>query len=204
MNTLQPGFTLEERKREIIRLVDASLRAGGNKASDLQLAVIKANVSTAEIDEYFGGVSQLLIEMITAQTDLLLQTLAEDRLAAASLEDVLAAFGNAVTSAYHNSCLASLYRIALTEATRHTGVSREFFERGPGRLTKQLAWVLERHRRAGRVRDGDMHLRADHFLAILRDGLVVPGDRVLAPEDLDALVKDAVSLMCRGIKRGDA
>ena len=202
MSILQETHTAEDRKREIIRLVAESLQAENDRVSDLELIVRKANISTAEVMEYFGSVNQLLMQMMTALADSLLRPLDDHPPPEASLETVLLAFGENLANAYRNSYLTGLYRIALTEATRHTGVGQEFFQRGLGRVTRRLAEVLEQYHRAGRIRDGDMRLYAEHFLALVRDTLEFPGSRASPGGDTRAVVTDAVSIMCNGIAKG--
>lgn len=202
MSILQETYTAEDRKREIIRVVAESLQAESDRASDLELIVRKANISTAEVTECFGSMNQLLMQMMTALADSLLQPLDDHPAPETSLETVLLAFGENLANAFRNSYLTGLYRIALTEATRHTGVGQEFFERGPGRVTGRLAEVLEQYHRAGRIRDGDMRLYADHFHALVLNTLEFSGDRSSSGGDTRAVVADAVSIMCNGIARG--
>lgn len=109
MSILQETHTAEDRKREIIRLVAESLQAENDRASDLELIVRKANISTAEVMEYFGSVNQLLMQMMTALADSLLRPLDDHPPPEASLETVLLAFGGNLANAYRNSYLTGLY-----------------------------------------------------------------------------------------------
>lgn len=207
MSTRQETDTVEDRKREIIRLVAEAFQAENDRVSNLELVIRKANISTAEVTECFGSVNQLLLQMVTALTDSVLVPLDDHAVSEASLESVLLAFGENVVNGYRNSYVTGIYRIALTEATRHTGMAQELFERGPGRITERLAEVLEQYHRAGTIRDGDMRLYADHFLALLgRDTLEFFGDHSFSGGDRRAavadVVADAVSILCSGIAEG--
>ena len=124
MSTRQETYTVEDRKREIIRLVAESLQAENDRVSDLELIIRKANISTAEVTEYFGSPSQLLLRMMTALTDSLLIPLDDHPASEASLETVLLTFGENLANAYRNTYVTGLYRIALTEANPRQTIGR--------------------------------------------------------------------------------
>jgi len=116
----------------------------------------------------------------------------------------LIAFGNGLADAYASSHLVALYRIALTEATRHTGIGRDFFDRGPGRLTTCLARYLEDVKGRGKpLRLVDAKLAADNFLSLLRDNLELfdgtPDPRISSPDGHVSAVVEAVDLFCHGV-----
>ena len=80
--------------------------------------------------------------MVLDLSDVLIKLLVH-HMADRTLRDVLIEFGNVSPISYSCSHLIAHYRIVLTEATRHPGIGREFFERGPGRLGVCLAEYLQ-------------------------------------------------------------
>jgi hypothetical protein len=112
-------------------------------------------------------------------------------------------FGQCVTDVYASSHLRGLYRIAITESIRHTGLGRDFYEVGPGRLKERLADFLQIAQAEGALRRADPHLLASHFLALLRANLdlgdIFPHDLATRPVAGDAYVRYVVDLFCRGL-----
>ena len=107
-------------------------------------------------------------------------------------------------NAYSVSHLIALYRIAWTEATRHSGIGREFFEQGPGKLTMCLAEYLERStRRFNQFRIDNPKCIADNFLSLLIENLdlsdAITATRTSSAKDHNDAVIEAVELFCHGI-----
>ena len=80
-------------------------------------------------------------------------------------------FGQGLAEAYSFSHLRGLYRIAITESIRHSGLGRKFYELGPNVLTQRLASFLEEAQQAGAIGPVDSRLAAEHFLSLVRVGL---------------------------------
>jgi hypothetical protein len=122
------------------------------------------------------------------------------------LRQRLLEFGQCVTDIYATSHLRGLYRIAITESIRHTGLGRGFYEVGPGRLTQRLADFLQIAQAEGALRRVDPHLLASHFLSLLRANVDVvdtfPHDLAASPVARGAYVRNVVDLLCDGINGG--
>jgi AcrR family transcriptional regulator len=189
-----------DRRSEIIHGVADVLKRESVRASDMETVVSKAGVSTSEVQQYFGGYNKLLMEMVSDLTESLLIPL-NISLSEQSIYSTLHNFGIGLANAYSNSHLVGLYRIALTEATRHVGLGKEFFDRGPGCLTERLAAYFHAGYRSGLIRDGDMKLRADHFLALLRDNLEFSGANPAQDGKAEEAVTDAVEIICTGLAK---
>jgi len=145
----------------------------------------------------------LILEMVSDLSGALIKPLQQHEKHHA-LRDVLIEFGRLVVDAHSVSHLVSLYRIALTEATRHSGIGREFFERGPGKLTTCLAQYLARiaTKSDGLQIDNPMRL-ADAFLSLLGDNLEIFDTTTIAGTPCakgrsDAVI-EAVEMFCRGV-----
>jgi hypothetical protein len=121
-----------------------------------------------------------------------------------TVRDELTEFGNLLASIYSVSHLTALYRIALTEAIRHSGIGREFFERGPGKLTLCLAQYLEYAvRRFNQLRIDNPKRVAENFLSLLSDNLdlsdAMTATRTSSAKDRCDAVSEAVELFYHGI-----
>ncbi|UWZ84372.1 TetR/AcrR family transcriptional regulator C-terminal domain-containing protein [Occallatibacter riparius] len=192
-----------EARTEIIAKVAFVLRQERATATYIESAVGKAGIDRELIIAVFGSMHGLILEMISELTDVLVRPLHRSQIHQ-TLRDVLIEFGGCVVDTHSTSHLVALYRIALTEATRHSGIGRKFFERGPGRLTTCLAQYLERiSAEFNRCQiDNSMRL-ADAFLSLLGDNLELFNERASAGkgcvQNQDDAVIEAVDLFCRGI-----
>jgi hypothetical protein len=190
-------------RKDVIGRVAIVLRKERARATDIKSAVEKAGFNENEVNAIFGSMHGLTLEMVSDLSDGLIKPLGDsnrDR----PVRDVLIEFGNGLADAYASSHLVALYRIALTEATRHTGIGRDFFDRGPGKLTVCLSKYLEEAtHRTKRLRLLDPKLAADNFLSLLRDNLELsdgtPDPRIASPEGHNSAVVEAVNLFCHGV-----
>ena len=194
--------TNEPRESLISKVADL-LREERARATDIESAVDKAGIDRDEITATFGSMHGLILEMVSDLSGALIQPL-EEHATDRPMREVLIEFGDRLADAYCASHLIALYRIALTEATRHTGIGREFFDRGPGKLTMCLAQYLEHSARgSNQLRIKNPNLAADNFLSLLRDNLELSVRMTAtrtssAKADNDAVV-EAVELFCHGI-----
>jgi AcrR family transcriptional regulator len=189
-----------DRREQILRCVASLLQEDGARATDVESIVAKAGVSDVEVRRYFGGFNELVVEMASQLTDSLLMPLNASPMDQA-LNGTLLRFGTGLAAAYGASHLAGLYRIALTDASRHVDLGKEFYLRGPGRVTEALAAYFQAGQRAGLVKDGDTRLLADHFLALLRDRLDLSGSSPNREGEPSAVAAKAVDVFCNGIAK---
>lgn len=100
--------------------------------------------------------------------------------------------------------LKCLYRIALTEVIRNTGIGRDFYLHGPAFVTTGLARFIEHAQAAGIVREDDSRNLASHLMALLRADLDL-SDRS-PPASLDERSRPrgnasrAIEMFCAGIQ----
>jgi hypothetical protein len=170
--------------------------------TNIESAIARTNISPQEISATFGGKRELLLAMVSHLSDSMSAPLA-DSSTNHDLRQQLLEFGQSVADVYANSHLRGLYRIAITDSIRHTGLARDFHEAGPGRLTRRLADFLQTAQAEGALRCADPQLLASHFLSLLRANLSVadtfPHDLAARPVADDAYVRNAVDLFFRGI-----
>ena len=117
---------------------------------------------------------------------------------------MLLEFGIRLADSYSVSHLIALYWIVLTEATRHSGIGREFFDRGPVRLGVCLAEYSEfAARQFNEIEIGNPRYVADNFLSLLGDNLelsdAMTATRTSSSRDHSEAVVEAVEFLCRGI-----
>lgn len=193
-------------KKIIMSKVAGVLREEQKTATNIESAVDKASIGRDEVIAAFGSMHCLLLEMVSDLSEELIRPL-ETHPMDRTMRDVLIEFGTLLAHTYSVSHLIALYRITLSEATRHSGIGRDFFERGPGRLTACLAHYLESSTsRFDRVRLGDAKRIAETFLSLLGDTLefsdwMTVTRAAFAKDHRDAVV-EAVDLFYYGIVRG--
>jgi hypothetical protein len=204
MNTNQ---AVDQRSRATI-MSELATVLGRTDASttSIESAIAKSGVPMQEISAKFGGTRELVLAMVAQLSDLMSAPLTIDS-QEASFTQRLVEFGQRVIDFYATSHLRSLYRIAVTESIRHTGLGRDFYEVGPGRLTQRLTHFLQTAQAASALRCGEpAHLLASHFLSLLRAELdetdALPHEVATNPLVRSAYVRNVVDLFCGGINGG--
>jgi AcrR family transcriptional regulator len=181
------------------------LRDSDASITNIESAIAKTSVSLQEISARFGGKRELILAMASQLSDSMSAPLTIGS-TKPDLRQRLLEFGQCMTDIYATSHLRGLYRIAVTESIRHTGLARDFHEVGLGRLTQRLADFLRIAQAEGALGSGDPHLLASHFLSPLRANLDVADtfshDLATSPVARGAYVRNVVDLFCRGINRG--
>lgn len=186
----------------IIRKVAEVLREERATATNIESAVDRAGVARNDVNAMFGSMHGLILEMVSVLSGELIQPL-EDCTTERTVREVLIEFGNGLANTYSGSHLIALYRIVLTEATRHSGIGKEFFERGPGKLRMCLAQYLEYSaRRSNQRRIHNSKRVADSFLSLLGDNLesdAMSATETSSVKDHSDAVIEAVDIFCHGI-----
>jgi hypothetical protein len=192
------------RRATIIAKVAAVMSDPDAHITNIESAIAKAGVSLQEISLRFGGTRALILAMTSELTNMMSVPLAALSVSM-GLKECLLSFGEHVAELCATSHWRGLFRIAVTESIRQTGLAREFHEVGPGRLTQRLAAVLHIAREEGALVSGDPHLLASHFLAPLILGLNAGcGPRPGPPPGKAAriaYVRSLVDVYCRGINK---
>lgn len=181
------------------------LRDPDDSTTNIESAMARTNISAQEVVAEFGSSRQLLVAMVSELAESMSAPLA-DGSNKLDLRQGLVEFGQRVMETYATSHLRGLYRIAITESIRHTGLGRDFHEVGPGRLSQRLTDFLQTAQAEGALRRGDPHLLAGHFLALLRANVdmaeTFPSDLATSPAARARYVRNVVDLFCDGIVRG--
>jgi hypothetical protein len=182
----------------VLRDCDASI-------TNIESAIVGSGISTEEIAAAFGATRELILAMAFQLSESTCASLAIGS-TKQDLKQRLLEFGQCVSEMYASSHWRALYRIAVTESIRHTGLAHDFHEAGPGRLTQRLADFLRVAQAEGTLGSADPHLLASHFLSPLRAVLDVADtfscNLATSPVACSAYVRNAVDLFCRGISAG--
>lgn len=139
------------------------------RTTNIESAIAETTVSAQDIATHFGSNRKLILAMVSQLSDSMAAVLSPAS-TSTEVRSRLIAFGQRVTDVY-SSYLRGLYRIAITESIRHTGLGKDFYEVGPGRLTRRLAEFLQSAQADGLLGAGDPYLLASHFLAAMRANL---------------------------------
>ena len=180
----------------VLREVDAS-------TTSIESVIAHSHVSIDEIAAHFAGTRELVLAMVSQLTEEMSAPLRDA--SRSSVRARLIDFGERVAEIYATSHLRALYRIAITESIRHTGLGRDFYETGPGLLLEHVASFISSAQAEGAFRSGAPHLLASHLLALLRTHLDDPDaspNELAIASSRTAYVAAAVDLFCRGIHAG--
>jgi hypothetical protein len=204
MSMVQQAAAVNRRYTILNEVADA-LRAADSGITSIEAVIATTDLDTQEIADAFGNNRALVIALAEMLAASLLEPL-EGVTTAASFRQQLLAFGHRVTNEHSASQLKSLYRIALTEVIRNTGIGPDFYKHGPGRLTAGLARFFEAARTAGIVGEEESHYLASHFLALLRVSFdlsdTFPSDASKDLSDAQGNLSQIVDLFCAGIHTG--
>ena len=204
MSVVQQAPAVNRRYTILSEVADA-LWAADSGIRSIEAVIATTDLGSREIADAFGDNRGLVIALAEMLAASMLEPL-EGSTTAASFRRKLIAFGHRVTNEHSVAQLKSLYRIALTEVIRNTGIGREFYKRGPGSLTAGLARFFKAAQTAGIVLEEDCDALASHFLALLRASFdlsdTFPSDvsKELSYEQGD--VSHIVDLFCAGIHTG--
>jgi hypothetical protein len=196
---------LDHARAAIIQDVATVLRDTNSQDTNIESAIARSGVAMHEISAKFGGARQLVLAMVSELSDSMSAPLSA-RSTRSDLRQRLVEFARGLTDTYATSHLRALYRIAITESIRHTGLGRDFYEIGPRRVEQRLAEFLQRAQSEGTLRAADPCLLASHLLSLLRANVdaidTFPEDLASSPPTRDAYAHNAVDLFCDGINQG--
>ncbi|HSV58682.1 MAG TPA: TetR/AcrR family transcriptional regulator C-terminal domain-containing protein [Variovorax sp.] len=204
MSMVQQAAAAKWRYTILSEVADA-LQAADSGVRSIEAVIAKTDLSVQEIADAFGSNDGLVIALAEMLAASMLEPL-EGSTTAASFRPKLIAFGHRVTNEHSASQLKNLYRIALTEVIRNTGIGPDFYKHGPGLLRDELARFFEAARSAGIVGEEDSHYLASHLLALLKasfdlsDTFPSDGSKHSSHERGD--VSQIIDLFCAGIHTG--
>jgi AcrR family transcriptional regulator len=196
-NMLVPSDAAQRRHAILGEVADA-LRTANSAITNIEAVIATTKFSSQHVADAFGGTRGLFIALVERIAGAMLEPLADDA-AGTSFQQKLLAFAHRVVHEYSAPQVQSLYRIALTEVIRNTGIGFDFYKHGPGLVTAGLARFFEAAQAAGIVLEVDSRQLASHFMALLRADLEVP-DASSGPLRVRGDMTRIVELFCAGIQ----
>ena len=197
---------VEDRRSLILGEVASALQAADRRVTDIESMIAAAGVSPQSITDEFGGTNGVVVALVDRLSASMLEPLGRCT-SEAAFRDGLLAFAVRVTDEGAALQLRTLYRIAVTEAIRNTGLGRDFYRHGPGFLVSELAAFIDDAHEHGIVDSESSLSLAGHFMAILRPHLdlsdMFSSDGFNAIEPADRNLARDVALFCEGIRIGD-
>ena len=120
-----PQAPVTRRETSLAKLL-MSCATTGQRSLISNRQLLKWGVDWDEVTAEFGSMHGLILEMVSDLSAAIVQPL-ERQVTDRTVRDVLIEFGNRFANAYSVSHLVALYRIALTEATRHSDIAKRIF-----------------------------------------------------------------------------
>ncbi|RST48897.1 TetR/AcrR family transcriptional regulator C-terminal domain-containing protein [Variovorax sp. MHTC-1] len=195
----------ETRRHAILKEMADALRSASSGITSIEAVIATTNVTPQEIGNAFGDNQGLLVAIAEALAVSMLEPL-DDCTTEVAFRQKLLAFGHRVTDEYSASQLKNLYRIAVTEVIRNTGVGCDFYNHGPGLLTAGLTRFFKAAQTAGIAVGQDSRNLASHLLALLRASFdlsdTFPADKPNESSHEQRDVSRIIELFCVGIQAG--
>lgn len=181
----------------ILSEVADAVRKAGRGVTSIEAVIAATRFSTPDVAEAFGSSRGLVVALVERIARWMLEPLADDA-AGTSFQQKLLDFGLRVAQEYSAPQVQCLYRIALTEVIRNTGIGLDFYRHGPGFVTAGLARFLDTAQSAGIVLQADSRQLASHFMALLRVDFEVRDAARTSGDQGD--IARIVALFCEGIE----
>lgn len=197
----QPAVSRPHSRAAVVAELIRVLSQAPVRVTNIESAIAEIGASAQEIAAHFGSNRELILFLVSQSSDSMQAALAPAS-TREQLRQRLLEFGQRLTDLY-SSHLRSLYRIAVTESIRHTGLGRDFYEVGPGRLRQHLTEFLQTAQSEGVLGSGAADLLASHFLASLRANLDIADTFLPATNRAaHAHVQQVVDLFLDGLNGG--
>ena len=198
----------EARQEEFLRAATEVFFKSGFAGASVDEIIAKVGGSKRTIYSYFGNKEQLFATVVREIVRNAMGPLAEADFVRADLEATLQEAGLRYLGVIMSPEALQLYRTVVGEGSRFPDLAKVFFEDGPGRMSANLARVLEERGGEWGIAAGDPERLADHFLGMIRDDLhlqVVLGLRPPpTPDEARAAVESAVRMFVNGARGPDA
>jgi AcrR family transcriptional regulator len=211
-DTTQPDLPEPRRTRRGMER-DALLRA---RAAELFLArgfdgvtvddiVREVGGSKGSVYSFYGGKDGLFAAAMEDTILDLAEPLKQLRLGVCSLEQGLGEFAATLLGILLEERHLAFHRLVIAEAARHPQIGQSWYRHGPAATRSILAGFLAEQQAQGQVRrDADPARLAtlfhDMIVFDLLNRAMMGIEGGPAPQDVDAVVRDAVDLVTRGLR----
>ncbi|WP_425403780.1 TetR/AcrR family transcriptional regulator [Hwanghaeella sp.] len=123
----------------------------------------------ALFDSIMSQMCSVLGAAIQAQIDVMMEQAAQADGPDPKMPEMLQVLGCRFLTLITDPTDVALFRIIIGEASRFPQLGREFFEKGPKKLSEQLAAYFARQHELGSLKIDEPHQAAWQFLAIVKD-----------------------------------
>lgn len=200
-----PGRPKDLAKREAI--LDAAkclfLRHGYDGCS-MDAIASHAGVSKLTVYSHFNDKETLFAAAVKAKCEEQLPDLLFELSDEAPFETLLMKIGLGFNMLINSAESVGLHRTMIALATSSPRLSQLFYEAGPKQLIEEMARLLIKLDRAGKLRIADPHSAAEHFFCMLKGGHhfrhLIGCAETQSAEEEQAHVRDVVEVFLRAFR----
>ena len=156
----------EDKVKDVVRGARSVFFEHGFAGARVDQIADAACVSKATMYAHFPTKTDLFVEVVARECDMLAEELEKLLLAQGPMEETLRSFSGALIGLVFSNEYIRLYRICVSEAGRFPQIGERFFKAGPERLRRILARYLEDQHRTGKMLIPDAGLAADQFIQL--------------------------------------
>lgn len=175
----------------------------GFDGANVRSILAASGASAGSVYRRFGSKEGLFREIIEKRIDLSYPRTVKLRVdSELPMEEELARFAKAYLREFLSPESLSTLTMAISQAANFPEESRRLWEVGANKAVEQVEAYLRHHQEQGSIEVEDVHLAAAQFLDMIKAGLhvrqLLTGD-VPSTREIDANVRQAVKIFCRGI-----
>jgi TetR/AcrR family transcriptional regulator, mexJK operon transcriptional repressor len=189
------------KRRQVLDAATELFLAHGYGAVSMDAVARSAGVSKATLYAHFPSKDVLFASIVRERglTNQLDGSLFPEHVT--DLRAALEAIGRRVMRFMLQERTLAIYRVALAEAVRFPELGRAFFENGPAKFCDWGQHWLSAQQAAGLVRQADVGIATQQFMALLRSDVFLRASLALAPApgeaEVEATVRAAVDTWLR-------
>lgn len=178
----------------------------GFDGANVRSILAASGASAGSVYRRFGSKEGLFREIIEKRIDLSYPRTVKLRVDSdLTMEEELVRFAKAYLREFLAAEALANLTLAISQAEQFPEESRRLWELGPNKAAQQVGDYLRHYVAQGTIAVDDPHLAAAQFLDMIKAGLhvrqLLAGDAPTARE-IDANVRQAVGIFCRGIASG--
>lgn len=193
------------RRQALLDAARAVFMEQGYAAASIDQVVERVGGSKASVYQYFGSKEGLFGEMIAAQCEEFLKSIAFPTVVEGDIEQTLLNLARRATELFLRPERIALHRAVIAEAARFPELAQRFYEAGPKRGLAQLGAFLKSQHEAGVLNCPNPELAAIHLMDLVRAFPIFRSLLGLTPmpsgQTLDDFIQDAVHTFLYGCLR---
>ncbi|WP_028534326.1 TetR/AcrR family transcriptional regulator [Paludibacterium yongneupense] len=163
----------ETRRQKIIETAAQIFRENGFERTSMSEIATRLGGSKGTLYSYFRSKEDLFGEVVTQRADAYMNDILSQSMDGADVADTLRTLGEKILCVMFSSEFVTINRNVLAEAGT-SDIGRVFYERGPLKVLKRLAAILESWMREGKLREADPVVVAKQLIALLEAEVRLP------------------------------